>query len=154
MSRGSRREEGQPDLRFAPDEEAALQSLGRDLLRHHRTLMTVAQRDHERVHGRVEGPGQLLHLLMQDPEFAWLRNLSGLIARLDESVETPAPGVAESVVEETAKLLLDADAGDAGFQARYHQALQESPDAVVTHGIVAGTLRKMRGTRFVLHAAP
>jgi len=150
MSSRPPNEQGRPDYRFAAEDATVLDTLRRDLLRHHRTLMNVAQRDYERVHGRVEGPGQLLHLLMQDPEFGWLRNLSGLIARLDASVESPVPGVAESLIEEASRLLLDGESGDGSFHARYHQALQDSPDVVVAHGVVAGALRKLRGTRFRL----
>lgn len=150
MPQRPRNEKDRPDLRLAPGDAKALDELRRDLLRHHRTLMTVAKQDYERAHGRIDNPGRLLHLLMQDPEFGWLRNLSGLIARLDESVESPAPGVAESLVEEASRLLLDADPGDGTFRDRYHRALQDSPDVVVTHGVVAGALRKLRGTRFDL----
>jgi len=150
MTQRPRDEEGRAAFRLAPDDATMLHALRRDLLRHHRTSMTVAQHDYERAHGRVEGPGQLLHLLMQNPEFGWLRKLSGLIARLDERVESPAPGAAEALIEEASRLLLDAESGDEAFHERYHRALQDSPDVVVTHGIVAGALRKLRGARFDL----
>jgi hypothetical protein len=145
-----------PELRFEPEGEAALLQLRSALLQHHRVLVDLAQRDYEREHGRIEGPGKLLHLLMQDPDFGWLRGLSALIARLDEALESPLPGDAEDLVEALARLLLEPEAGadDArGFGLRYQEALQRSPEVVVSHGRLAGTLRPLRSARFPLHPA-
>jgi len=143
-----------PVMCFAAPDASALRELRTGLLHHHRVLMEHARRDYERLHGRIAGPGQLLHLLMQDPEFGWLRMLSSLLAELDESLEEPVPGETEAVVAAIARLLLEVEADDGGFQVRYRQALQDSPDVVLSHAQVGGALRKLRGVKFDLHLAP
>ena len=42
---------------------------------------------YERMHGRVASRGELLQLVVRDPEFAWIRALSALIAERKEAAE-------------------------------------------------------------------
>jgi hypothetical protein len=79
--------------------------------------------------------------------------LSSLIARLDEILEEPKDGEAETIVETASRLMLALDENDGGFQARYRQALQESPDVILSHGRLAANLRALRRTRFHLQPA-
>jgi hypothetical protein len=137
---------------FSPDDAAALQAVRNALLHHHRALLELAQRDYERAAGRVS-PTELVGLLMQHPAFGWLRMLSSLIARLDEILDQPEPGEAEAVIATASRLLLDLDANDGGFQARYREALQQSPDVVLSHARVAKLLRGLRTTRFAVVGA-
>ena len=152
MSRPSR-EPKKPVLCFAAADTAVLRELRTGLLHHHRVLMEHARRDYERVYGRITGPGQLLNLLMQDPEFGWLRMLSSLLAELDESLEEPVPGETEVVVGAIARLLLESESDDGGFQVLYRKALQDSPDVVLSHARVGGALRRLRQVKFDLHLA-
>ena len=63
----------------------------------HRALLAQVRDEHERTHGPVGGPGQLLHLAMNDASFAWLRVLSELMVDLDELLEEePAPSEEEA----------------------------------------------------------
>src|SRR6476646_11734757 len=63
--------------------------LRKSLLHLHKTLLDWERAAYERLHGRTS-PGSLLTALMNDPQFAWLRPLSELIVRIDESLEITA----------------------------------------------------------------
>jgi len=56
------------------------------LLHLHKTLLEWERAAYEKIHGRTS-PGNLLTALMNDAQFAWLRPLSELIVRIDESLE-------------------------------------------------------------------
>ena len=63
--------------------------LRKSLLHLHKTLLDWERAAYERVHGRVS-PTDLLQATMEHPQFAWLRPISELIVRIDESVDTEA----------------------------------------------------------------
>src|SRR5262245_16067911 len=69
-------------------ERALLAELRRLLLQLHKILIDWQRADYERVHGRRHTT-QLLNIIFNDPEFAWLRSMSGLIVRIDETLEPP-----------------------------------------------------------------
>ncbi len=54
------------------------------LLDLHLALMEAVKAGYEKVNGPIAGPGAMLHLLLNDPAFAWLRPISGMMAKLDE----------------------------------------------------------------------
>ena len=54
------------------------------LLRVHKTLLEFERQGYERKHGRISNSYQFLELVMSDPWFAWLRQLSELIVEMDE----------------------------------------------------------------------
>jgi hypothetical protein len=53
----------------------------------HKALLQAGRAAHEREHGPVPGATQLLHLLVHDPAFAWLRSLSELMTDLDQMLD-------------------------------------------------------------------
>jgi len=61
--------------------------LRHSILELHKALLDAQQIRYEREHGRVKSSGELLGLVLEHPSFAWLRQLSALIARLDEWIE-------------------------------------------------------------------
>jgi hypothetical protein len=61
-------------------DRALLTELRHLLLRMHKTLIDWQRAEYERLHRRLQ-PTQLLHIIFDDPEFAWLRSMSGLIVR-------------------------------------------------------------------------
>src|SRR5712692_9967985 len=56
----------------------------------HLALTKETQVAYERQHGPVQGPGELLQLLIRHPDFAWLHPLSELMAVADELLD-PLP---------------------------------------------------------------
>ena len=109
----------------------------RRLLDLHKTLVDREREDYERSRGRLSD-GEFLKALIDDPVFAWLAPLTALIVRVDEleNGQLPAAYVAEI------RRLLKPDEHGAGFQRRYHELLQKSPDALVAHGALMRALQK------------
>ena len=114
-------------------ERALLVELRRLLLQLHKTLIDWQRADYERVRGRLQTT-QLLNVMFNDPEFAWLRSMSGLIVRIDESLEVkpPKPEIETGPLVAGARELVAPEAGTP-YAQRYHAALQELPDAVLAH---------------------
>src|SRR5688572_6396951 len=124
-------------------DRALLAELRHLLLQLHKTLIDWQRADYERVHGRLQ-TSQLLNVIFDDPAFAWLRTMSGLIVRIDEALEPKPPDVSETgpLVAEARKLI----APEAGtpYAQRYHAALQELPEAVLAHKDLVTLLKLQR----------
>lgn len=108
----------------------------------HRTLLEWERTAYERVHGR-KGAAEFLNIIVADPQFAWLRPLSELIARIDEVLQTDAPDVRVDVdgIVTQARVLVAPDEEGTTYARRYHAALQEVPDVVFAHRGVTAVLR-------------
>lgn len=70
---------------------AVIDELAIELRVLHKALMQAGRADYEAQHGPIGGAGQLLHLLVEDPAFAWLRPLSELMTDLDEMIDLGEP---------------------------------------------------------------
>ena len=133
-------------------ERAWLADLRRALLQLHKTLLDWERKAYDRSHGRAS-PGELLAIVMRDPQFAWLHPLSELIVRIDTmlDVEHPEPRVEiEAIIRQARALVVPGDAGTV-YAERYHAALQDLPDAVVAHGAVSGVLKRAPGAKDITH---
>lgn len=111
-----------------------LERTRRGLLRLHAALLEEERIRYEREHGRVEGSGTLLLLVIHDPWFAWLRPVSELIVHIDELLdgdEPITPSLAETLLSRTRDLVQPDEAGTE-FQQRYHRLLQ-SPAVALAH---------------------
>jgi hypothetical protein len=120
--------------------------LRKSLLNLHKALLDWERTAYEKIHGRTS-PGALLTALMSDPQFAWLRPLSELIVRIDESLEIgvmEGPEVDVDGIVALAGSIIAADETGSPAAQRHHQALQEYPDAVFAHRAVT-TVLKSRG---------
>jgi len=109
----------------------------RELLDLHRALVDSERREYERVRGRMTDRA-FLEALIGAPELAWLGPLTSLIVRLEEAMEQDATEGARAAamadcVAEVRKLLRPNAAGF-GFQRKYAEAMQRSPEVVVAHG--------------------
>jgi len=121
-------------------ERARLRDLSRRLVRLHGLLLDRERQAYERRHGAIP-PGSLFNLLLHDPQFAWLRALSGMVARIDEQVDADEPLVPEAVerlFREAYRLLKSDDRS--AFHDKYLDALQDSPDVVMAHADVSKVL--------------
>ena len=111
-----------------------LVALRQALLSLHKTLLDMERRDYEKAHGVVT-TGELFRLVVDDPQFAWLHNISEFVVRIDESLSSD-----EAVTEEGAhvsislarKLFAPSETGD-GFQKQYFDAIQRDPAVVMEH---------------------
>jgi catechol 2,3-dioxygenase len=113
------------------------------LLDLHKTLLDDAKAAYELDRGHIPSVGALLQLVISDPWFAWLQQLSGLIVRIDETTASDANATdadARALFERVDKLLVPSETGD-GFARRYFEALQRQPAVVLAHGDVKRTLK-------------
>jgi hypothetical protein len=117
-----------------------LRELSVRLLRLHKVLLDRERHTYEARHGTLSS-GDLLGLLLREGPFAWLRPLSGLIARIDELGDAEDPVAGDDVrrlLGETHRLLRSGEPGL--FQDAYRDALQSSPDVVMAHAAVTTML--------------
>jgi hypothetical protein len=113
------------------------------LLKLHKALMDSERISYERTFGKIQTPYQFLKLLTEDPWFAWLRPVSQLIARMDETLDAKEPlitAAAEALMSNAKTLLVPSEGGE-GFSQHYDEALQRDPDVVFAHAAVARLLR-------------
>ena len=98
--------------------------------------MLDAQRiQYERLHGRIETSGEFLGLVLNHPEFEWIRALSALIARLDEwaeGMDGEGEGEFDSLVE-ALRSLIRPEGANAEFTERYWKMVEGEPAVTVAH---------------------
>ena len=127
---------------MTPTERQILFDLRKALLHLHKTLLDWERAAYERVHGRVSAT-ELLKVIVEDPQFAWLRPFSELIVRIDETVDSEdgQATVDVNTLLTRARELVAADEVGPPFAQRYYAALQEHPDAVLAHRGVTKVLK-------------
>jgi hypothetical protein len=118
-----------------------LRDLSTRLVELHRLLLDRERRAYEQRYGAIPS-GQILNLVLHDQQFAWLRTLSSVMAKIDEVVDAPDP-VTERDVQAVHKELyrLLKSGGTDTFREKYREALQDSPDIVMAHAAVSALLR-------------
>jgi hypothetical protein len=133
-------------------ERRVLTDLRQALMPLHRTLLEWERTAYERVHGRT-GAAEMLRVIVADPQFAWLRPLSELIARIDGVLDTEAPDtlVDLDAIVSQARALTAPDEEGSPYARRYHAALQEVPDVVFAHRRVTAVLRDVPASKETLH---
>jgi len=113
-----------------------LTELRNGLLGLHKTLLDSERATYERDIARIGSSGELLKLVLYDPWFAWLHELSEFVVLIDETLdakETPPGGIdAERLIAQAWELLAPNETGR-GFAKRYFEALQRDPDVVLAH---------------------
>ena len=112
-----------------------MKDLRRGLLRLHKILLDQERAAYERAHGAVSS-GEMLQLVINHEQFAWLHAISELIVRIDEALEAKEPVTteedAEALLSQAQTLLAPAEMGNE-FQRKYYAALQSEPAAVLAH---------------------
>ena len=64
-----------------------IKTLRAQALTFHKRMIDDARVRYEKGHGKVVVPGEMLRLMAFDPEFAWLRPLTGLILSIDDRLD-------------------------------------------------------------------
>lgn len=105
------------------------------LLRHHKVLVDFERENYQQLNGTVNS-GQFLSLLLENPDFAWLREFSMLIVGIDEMFDLDDGFTSEMVENYFAKMrdIIDLKFDDASFAGKYRFALQENVDAAAGYG--------------------
>jgi len=105
------------------------------LLELHRALLDAQRIRYERDHGRIETSGEFLGLVLEHPAFEWLRELSALIAQLDEWLEggaKAAPGDFDEILA-SLRSMIQAGGANTRFNKHYWEIVEEVPAVLVEH---------------------
>jgi len=118
-----------------------LRELRGAMLRVHKILLEAERADFEKVSGRLTS-GELLQLLVNHPQFAWLRRISAIVVEIDEALAAEEPATEDDLqgLAAQARLLFTSSA-DKEFSEKYQAALQRDPDVVLAHSAVINLLR-------------
>jgi len=111
------------------------------LLTLHKSLVDRERASYEAVNGQ-QNAGQFLNLLLENPDFAWLRKFSILIVEIDEMFDVK-DGISNEMVLanlEKVRELISMKASDETFRARYQDALQNDVDAAGLQAQLQGLL--------------
>ena len=117
-----------------------LTQLRNGLLKLHKTLLDSERGVYERDVERIQSTGQYLNLVLNDPWFAWLHELSQFIVLVDETLdfEDPAtPADAERLTAQARELVTPSENGSV-FARRYFEAMQRDPGVVLAHRDMMG----------------
>lgn len=127
----------QGDSRDTPARQK-LVALREALLRIHKSLLEMERRAYEKEHGKVTA-GELFRLVVDDPQFSWLHNISEFVVRIDEALSSEE-GVSNSdshvAISLARKIFAPSESGD-GFQKKYFDAIQKDPSVVMEHAQLA-----------------
>jgi hypothetical protein len=119
---------------------ADVASVRRALLELHRLLLEAQRRQTERFGGRMSA-SEVLQAAAEDLRFAWLKELSELIAALDQARSDADADASQALIGRARALLAPPDP-ETAFGARYLRALQDHPDVMLAHRDVTAALRR------------
>jgi hypothetical protein len=111
------------------------------LLHLHKLLLDTERITYEQNQGRVSR-GELLQLVIDHEQFAWLHQLSGLIVQIDQLLCADQPvslGTVAALVMDI-QALLTPDILGHDFATKYDAAFQRNPDVVLAHADVVTLL--------------
>jgi hypothetical protein len=120
---------------MSAERTAQVGQLRHTLLELHKAMLDAQRIEYERAHGRIETSGEFLGLVLNHPEFEWIRALSALIAQLDEwaeEIETANPAELDGIVE-ALRSLIRPEGANAAFSARYWRMVEDVPAVTVAH---------------------
>jgi len=122
--------------RMADRTRPRLTELRDGLLHLHKALMESERAAYERDVERITSAGQYLNLVLNDPWFSWLRELSQFIVMVDEALDQKEPVVSEEdavrLITQARALVAPAENGER-FGRGYWQAMQRDAGAVLAH---------------------
>ena len=114
------------------------------LLDLHKSLMDSERISYEKTFGSIPSANHFLRLVINDPWFAWLHQLSQLIVAMDEALDEKSPltsPAAETFLQQTRELLFASEI-EKGFSGHYLQALERDPNVVFAHCTTVKLLRQ------------
>ncbi|MBS1877412.1 MAG: hypothetical protein JSU00_29640 [Acidobacteria bacterium] len=106
------------------------------LLELHKRLLESEREIYERDIARITSPSHFLRLLLEDPHFEWLRELSQLVVLIDERMEDKKNPLStdegEKLLKQSRELVTPSEHGSR-FGRRYYEAMQRDPGVVLAH---------------------
>jgi glutamate carboxypeptidase len=134
------------DSNQAPILREQVQRVREVLLELHRALLAWESENYARDRGPLARQ-ELLRLLLESSEFAWLRPISTLIADMDVLIDAdhvPSAWAYKDLLNRTVQMLQFADE-TTEFTRKYREALQQSLDSAGRHGELRALLRDVGG---------
>ncbi|MFB2837999.1 hypothetical protein [Floridanema evergladense] len=127
----------QNTLQHRINQHQLLSDLRIRLLRLHKSLLNSERISYEQVRGNVSA-GELLQLVINHEQFAWLHQLSQLIVQIDDLLHADEPVTKDDLATLTdeVRTLLTPDESGNDFAYKYDAALQRNPDVVLAHADV------------------
>ena len=104
------------------------------LLKLHKSMLDLERALYEGIHGELNA-AEFLNLLLEDEDFAWLRQFSMLIVEIDEMFDLKKDVTDEMIDANLKKVkeLVEMKEDDEYFRAKYQFALQRDSDAASLH---------------------
>jgi len=96
---------------------------------------------YEQIRGRVSNT-ELLQLVIEHEQFAWLHRISQLVVQIDEMLWADEPvslDKFQNLIADARTLITPSEVGN-GFARKYYAALQREPDVVLAHAEVSNLL--------------
>jgi hypothetical protein len=118
------------------------------LLHFHKTLLELVKASYERDVAPITSTSQYLKLVLEDPAFQWLRELSAFIVVIDEGLAQKEPPMTDSegerLIVQAQALLVPSEEGT-GFARSYFDLLQQEAAAVLAHRDMLQVLSGLKG---------
>lgn len=117
------------------DARDRLNELRNGLLRLHTALLASQRAAYELDVEHIASTGQYLNLVMNNPQFAWLRELSRFIVEIDELLDQKKPEAAPDAdqwIRQARALVSPAEEGGP-FARSYFEAMQRDPEVILAH---------------------
>ncbi len=118
-----------------------LRDLRNKLLHLHRMLLETERIAYEQIRGRVSSR-ELLQLVIEHEQFAWLHRISELVVQIDEMLQADEPislDDVQNLIADVRTLIAPSEVGN-GFARKYYDALQREPGVVLAHAAVSELL--------------
>jgi hypothetical protein len=111
-----------------------LKTLRNGLLKLHKSLLDSERASYERDVQRITSTGQYLELVLNDPWFAWLHELSRFIVTIDETLDLDEmPEEIDAKLVAMARAIVSPSETGGGFARSYYEAMQRDPGVVLAH---------------------
>lgn len=114
---------------------AKVDEVRRAMLELHRRMIDAQRIRYERLHGRIETTSQFLGLVLEHPDFEWIRALSALVAQLDEWRDA-AEGASDQELQDildALRRLIQREGSNARFTQKYWEMVESTPEVLVDH---------------------
>ncbi|MDZ7958434.1 MAG: hypothetical protein RMY34_11250 [Aulosira sp. DedQUE10] len=116
------------------NQQQFLRNLRNKFLSLHSCLLQTERIAYEQVRGRVTS-AELLRLVIDDEQFAWLHRISELVVQIDEMLAADEPislDDIQNLITHAQRLIVPSELGNA-FAKKYYAALQSEPSVVMAH---------------------
>ena len=126
------------------DYQNELRALSQAMTRIHKMLLDSEISDLELKAGAEFSAPTKLQMLINAPELAWLRTLSGLMAWTDEvffQKEPIRPEQMKEAFQKTEQLFVNPTPSE--FSSNYRRLMTSLPDLMVEHNLLRTTLKKL-----------